>query len=573
MTQLKSLKEATELYEIATLLNFKPSGLSYLLYVAEDKDKYTSFEVPKKHGGARIINAPSAKLKRLQTNLSHLLLNCLDELRTQGKYLDTMSHGFQRSKGIVSNATAHRAKRYVFNLDITDFFGSINFGRVRGFLIKDERFSLHPKIATIIAQIACRNGSLPQGSPCSPVISNLIGHILDIRLIGLAAKHGCQYTRYADDLTFSTNKKTFPAEIATRQAENNEWSAGTSLQEILRTNGFSINAKKTRMQYSDSRQEVTGLVVNRKINVRKEYRKLVRAMVHRLFLTGQFSLKSGSITATTAGTVSTQAPGTLNQLHGMLGFIDGVDQYNVERRDMKADDLSQKEKTYRKFLLYKDFYLAEKPVVLCEGKTDNIYLKHAIRRLARHPLLGEKVGVDGFKQKVRFYKYADASTGRILGLSGGTGDFPKFIQSYLSGVKQFPALGLQHPVVMVVDNDSGAKPVCGYLSNNLRRKVTREEDFIWIGDNLYFVLTPTFSAGEESTIEDFFENDLKGIEIEGKRFNPNDDADITLSYGKSIFASRVVERLSETINFSGFDPLLRRIEMALGHFYQSKSGT
>lgn len=571
MTQLNTLKDATELRDIATLLNFKPSGLSYLLYVAKDKEKYTSFEIPKKNGGMRLIDAPSPKLKRLQVNLSKLLLNCLDELRESGQYRDSMSHGFERKKGIVSNAVAHRGQRYVFNLDIADFFGSINFGRVRGIFIKDERFSLNPKIATIIAQIACWNGSLPQGSPCSPVLSNLIGHILDVRLVGLAAKHGCRYTRYADDLTFSTNKKLFPVEVAFRDAADNQWVIGKDLKEILQANRFKINPRKTRMQYSDSRQEVTGLVVNRKINVRSEYRKLVRAMVHRLFLTGQFSISGGPIAATAAGTVSTQAPGTLNQLHGMLGFIDGVDQYNIQRQGLKADDLSQKEKTYRKFLLYKDFYLAEKPVVLCEGKTDNIYLKHAIRRLAKHPLLGERVGVDSFRHKIRLYKYAGASTGRILGLSGGTGDFPKFIQSYLSGIKQFPALGLQHPVVMVVDNDSGAKSICGYLSTNLKRQITRQEDFIWVGDNLYLVLTPTSKPGADSTIEDFFEPGLKEVEIDGKRFNPSDDTDVTTSYGKSVFASRVVEKSAETINFNGFEPLLSRLELALKHFYAAKS--
>ncbi|MCU6618787.1 retron Ec67 family RNA-directed DNA polymerase/endonuclease [Achromobacter mucicolens] len=573
MSQLRILKGATQLAEIATLLNFKPSGLSYLLYVATDESKYISFEIPKKSGGMRLISAPSPKLKRLQSNLSKLLLNCLDELRNSGQYRDSMSHGFQRNRNILSNAKKHRAQRYVFNLDIADFFGSINFGRVRGFFIKDERFRLDPKIATIIAQIACRNGSLPQGSPCSPIISNLIGHILDIRLVGLAAKNGCRYSRYADDLTFSTNKKQFPLDIAILDATSHQWNIGNGLNEILQANRFNANPSKTRMQYSDSRQEVTGLVVNRKLNVRSEYRKLVRAMVHRLFLTGQFSLNGGAIAATSAGAFSTQTPGTLDQLHGMLGFIDGVDQHNIQEHNLRTEDLSQKEKTYRKFLLYKDFYLADKPILLCEGKTDNVYLKHAIRRLARHPLLGEKVGVDSFKYKIRLYKYAETTTGRILGLSGGTGEFPKFIQSYISGVKQFPALGLQHPILLILDNDSGANSVCGYLGTNLKRRISRQEDFIWIGDNLYLILTPTIAPRVESTIEDFFEPQLKQVEIDGKRFDPSDKADTTISYGKSIFASRVVEKFSEEINFEGFSPLLCRIELALQHFYDSKSDT
>ncbi|NJN91776.1 MAG: RNA-directed DNA polymerase [Leptolyngbyaceae cyanobacterium SL_5_14] len=132
----------------------------------------------------------------------------------QAKTFSQVSHGFKRKLSIRTNARKHRNRRYVFNIDLTDFFGSINFGRVRGFFIKDKRFRLNSKVATIFAQIACFKKSLPQGSPCSPVISNLIGNILDTHLVRLAARTGCTYTRYADDLTFSTNKRCFPRSIA-----------------------------------------------------------------------------------------------------------------------------------------------------------------------------------------------------------------------------------------------------------------------------------------------------------------------------------------------------------------------
>ena len=94
-----------------------------------------------------------------------------------------------------------------------NFFPSINFGRVRGFFLKDKHFSLQPPVATVLAQIACFENELPQGSPCSPVISNLIGHVLDGRLARFAKTHKCTYSRYADDITFSTSRKDFPPEI------------------------------------------------------------------------------------------------------------------------------------------------------------------------------------------------------------------------------------------------------------------------------------------------------------------------------------------------------------------------
>src|SRR5262249_30547325 len=159
--------------------------------------------------------------------------------------------------------TGHRRRRWVFNVDLEDFFGTINFGRVRGYFMKDRDFALPAPTATILAQIACHENRLPQGSPCSTVISNLVAHILDLHLCKLAFKYGCTYSRYADDLTFSTNKPTFPAGIAVRSdTKPHEWMVGAELQEIISHSQFKVNPQKTRMQYRNSRQEVTGLVVN-----------------------------------------------------------------------------------------------------------------------------------------------------------------------------------------------------------------------------------------------------------------------------------------------------------------------
>ncbi len=188
---------------------------------------------------------------------------------------------------IMTNGRAHVTRRHVFNVDLQDFFGSINFGRVRGFFIKDQNFLLHEDVATVIAQIACYENKLPQGSPCSPVISNLIAHSLDILLAAHAAHKGVIYTRYADDLTFSTNKENFPETIA-KKIDDHNWEPGSSLTRIVVRSGFDFNEKKTRMQYRDSRQEVTGLTVNRKVNVPATYRHKLRSMVRSLFRTGEF---------------------------------------------------------------------------------------------------------------------------------------------------------------------------------------------------------------------------------------------------------------------------------------------
>lgn len=210
MSRLAKLRDATGLEELAKLLGFKPKAISYVLYIKNSEQKYTKFEIPKRSGGMRQISAPCSELMSLQRRLAELLQECIAEINEERGVKAVLSHGFRRKHCIKTNAWAHRNKRYVLNVDLQDFFGSINFGRVRGFFILNKNFQLKEKVATLIAQIACHDNALPQGSPCSPVISNLIGHLLDIRLAELARQSGCTYSRYADDITFSTNKPQFP---------------------------------------------------------------------------------------------------------------------------------------------------------------------------------------------------------------------------------------------------------------------------------------------------------------------------------------------------------------------------
>lgn len=262
MSHLDHLKTTSSLSDVAELLGFKPKALSYILYIKSNSTKYTEFEIPKRSGGVRKICAPTKELKSVQKRLSILLQDCIDEINSRKGVKSVLSHGFRRKYSIISNAEYHRNRRYIFNIDIDDYFGTINFGRVRGFFIKNKNFELHPSVATVLAQIACHENELPQGSPCSPVITNLITHALDIRLADLAFKSNCYYSRYADDLTFSTNCKSIPRTIAAKDAHSGKWMPGKSLTKLIIKAGFSINQSKTRLQYKHSRQDVTGLLVN-----------------------------------------------------------------------------------------------------------------------------------------------------------------------------------------------------------------------------------------------------------------------------------------------------------------------
>ncbi len=450
------------LHQVATLLQFQPKALSYILYKKPLPTRYTSFNMAKRDGGVRTINAPSPELRLLQRNLSDLLQNCVEEINEGKKWKDQLAHGFKRDCSIITNAVKHRQRRYVFNIDLNDFFGTINFGRVRGFFIRDANFMLNPKVATILAQIACHENALPQGSPCSPVISNLIGHVLDIHLCKLAASNGCTYSRYADDITFSTSKPDFPLSIARRMAgQAHTWEVGSGLQNIVAHTGFSINPKKTRMQYRGSRQAVTGLVVNRKVNIRTEYRRRARALAHELFKTGTFQ-HVRTIPDTNGVVTPTAVEGTLAQLHGIFGHIDAVDYHNFKIQS-KADPreakiaLRSKEKLYRRFLMFKDFYAAPLPVIVCEGKTDNVYLLHAIRSLAAYyPKLATVAANKKITLNIRILKTVKTSTGRVLQLEGGASYLKAFIEQYVSEIQKFKAPGMQAAVVLIVDNDSGA---------------------------------------------------------------------------------------------------------------------
>ena len=118
------------------------------------------------------------------------------------------AHGFVLDKNVATNAKGHVKKKYVFNIDLENFFDQIHFGRVRGMLMKPP-YNLGEEAALVISQIACYKGKLPQGAPTSPILTNMVCAPLDTQLTKLAKKYNLQYSRYADDITFSTYKADF----------------------------------------------------------------------------------------------------------------------------------------------------------------------------------------------------------------------------------------------------------------------------------------------------------------------------------------------------------------------------
>ncbi len=180
-----------------------------------------------------------------------------------------------------SNAKAHARHRYVLNIDLKDFFGSINFGRVRGILMS-SMYGTADEVATTIAQICCHKDSLPQGAPTSPVVSNMVCGKLDAELKALAREFGCTYSRYCDDITLSTERGTFPKALASVEGLGEErcLTLGDRLISIINRNGFQINEAKSRLLSRSDRQEVTGLTVNRFANIPRKYIRSLRGALH-----------------------------------------------------------------------------------------------------------------------------------------------------------------------------------------------------------------------------------------------------------------------------------------------------
>lgn len=474
---MNKLKQLETKDNFASLLGFKNSKyINYILYSVGTDHLYKTFSIPKKNGGERIIHAPKEKLKRLQRKLAAVLWDCYVEsleIKSKNKKfkIPAISHAFEKDKSIITNAQIHRNKKYVLNVDLKDYFDSFNFGRVRGFFLKDATFKVPEEIATVIAQIACYKGKLPQGAPSSPIITNLIANILDYRIVKIAKKYRFSYTRYADDMTFSTN----------RDLSSNKSRASKELQHfmeelenVITSSGFKINPKKTRLSDETQRQEVTGLIVNKKVGVKREYIKNTRAMAFKLYKDEKFEIDGKQ--------------GTMEQLTGRFAFILQISQYNnyllykkslVENnfeyqknllgrnsskksaskyywkyifynRDLRKELFYNKrhkkyslpqefysineaeketymslfdsrEKEYKKFLFYKYFFGNDKPMIVTEGKTDSKYIKAALKKLyKRYPELIEKIN-GKFIFKIDFLKHSNTAEYLFYVPEGGEG--------------------------------------------------------------------------------------------------------------------------------------------------------
>jgi len=541
--------------------------MTRVIYIRNTDNLYSQFTIKKKNGSDRHISAPDPELKEIQSRLSDLLQDCLNNIRENSKEDNNFSHGFERNRSIITNAEKHKSKKWVLNIDLSNFFDEFNFGRVRGYFLKNKNFSLNTELSTLIAKIACHQDKLPQGSPCSPVITNLILVSLDRRLSNLCNRAGCTYTRYADDITISTNKKEFPRNIIKSHNENSIDLNKKFLKEII-SSGFQINLNKLRLFDRKCRQEVTGLTVNKFVNVDDKYAKKIRAMAHSLFTKGGYTL--------TDKKTREQRAGNINELGGMLSFIDYVDKHNNRLPHTIKTSLNKRENVYSDFLYYSAFWANPKPTILTEGKTDITYLRVALDSLsANYPnLIGnKKMGNKTVRDYgVKFFKNTTKSK-YFLNLDGGASHLKDFIVGYEKKTNAFKAIADQKPVIIVLDNDSGSGGSNGIFQTligkafpniTLSKDELRNQKWTWVTKNLYLIFTP-LNGLNDSSMEDLFHSSVLQTKLGEKVFNRTNAKCKDNEYGKEFFANGVVLKQRKTINFSNFNYIFESINEIIVH--------
>jgi RNA-directed DNA polymerase len=251
------------LFSVAHLMDYLgTTEREYNHLIANIEHHYHTTHIPKKRGGFRIVDAPSPRLKAIQSTINSKILRFVK--------LQRSATGFREGKSIRDNAHSHRNKYAVYGVDLENFFHSVHQSRVYTAFVN---LGFTQSVARAITAICCFEGRLPMGAPTSPMISNIVASRLDRRLEGLAKVENVSYSRYADDLTLSFSSKSAMRIIPL-------------VKEIIEEEGFRINHAKEEIRYQNQRQMVTGLVVNQSVNVRKNDYKKLRAVLHNSYRYG-----------------------------------------------------------------------------------------------------------------------------------------------------------------------------------------------------------------------------------------------------------------------------------------------
>ncbi len=246
---ISSAKNLSALTHLSEELIFRLSKHNYLFY--------KNFEITVKRK-KRIINCPSKKMKVVQSWIQKNILEIIP--------LSAYCFGFRKGLTVRDNALNHISNKYLMIIDIKDFFPSITYNKVYNVF---KAVGYEPSICHILTSICTYENKLPIGAPSSPALSNIICYRLDMRIAGYAGIRNITYSRYADDLCFSSLS---PAKLV---------GIKSFVEEILKSEGFILNEYKTRFSGPAARRKITGMVLgNQTIGVGRVNKRLVRAKIH-----------------------------------------------------------------------------------------------------------------------------------------------------------------------------------------------------------------------------------------------------------------------------------------------------
>ena len=212
--------------------------------------------IPKKDGTMRKLSVPDLILKKVQRAIADVILSVYPVSR--------YACGYVYCSNTRKNALPHVGRKKVLKLDIDGFFDHIKYTQVKNIVFYKEKFS--EPVRVLLSMLCYFRDSLPQGAPTSPAITNIILRDFDERVGAFCKENGINYSRYCDDMTFSGD---FDAERVILFVKGE-----------LKNFGFFLKTGKTAVIPSSKRQCVTGVVVNEKINLPKEYRRAVRAEMY-----------------------------------------------------------------------------------------------------------------------------------------------------------------------------------------------------------------------------------------------------------------------------------------------------
>lgn len=269
LPHFESIDELSELTRLS-------SRLLYCLSMKTDK-YYKTKQIKKRNGNYREISIPSYTLHIVQR---WILVEILNKIT-----LTNRAMAFRKGKdyGHKQNALYHSNTLYGLALDLKDFFPSITANKVYTIF---SSLGYNNFAATILTNLCTLDGKLPQGSACSPALSNIICITLDKRLIGLCEKRGIRYSRYADDMYFSCDDKAlllknFPI-----------------ITKIIKDEDFIINEKKTHFHTPSNKKQVTGITVcptdiedYMELKAPKKLKQKIREEIFICLISGQYENK------------------------------------------------------------------------------------------------------------------------------------------------------------------------------------------------------------------------------------------------------------------------------------------